>query len=192
MVSRCLSATGTLLLGHPSPARGLGPPHGRLTEHAHRHARTPTGFPRSAHPSRDRGGRPLCPGDGGAHPDRSHFPTGHLPFRNGQSLHPAGPSHRQGSRLTRHQPRVHTCSPVRSSPRLWPPGWNRQPLGLNLGLRTPPAKSRQRTPRWGQAIEHGPGTTAQLTSVDLQSDSSLVVCDLASHVANQSCGAGGA
>ena len=64
------------------------------------------------------------------------------------------------------------------------PDGTRQPLGLNPGLRTPPTKSRQRTPRWGQAIEHGPGTTAQLTSVDLQSDSSLVTCDLASHVAN--------
>jgi hypothetical protein len=56
-------------------------------------------------------------------------------------------------------------------------------LDLRLGLRTPPTRSRRRTPRWGQAIEHGPGTTAQLTSVDLQSDSSLVTCDLASHVA---------
>ena len=40
----------------------------------------------------------------------------------------------------------------------------------------------------GQAIEHGPGTTAQLTSVDLQSGSSLVSCDIASHRALQGAG----
>jgi hypothetical protein len=33
--------------------------------------RTSTGLPRSAHTSSDRGGRPLHPGDDGAHPDRS-------------------------------------------------------------------------------------------------------------------------
>jgi hypothetical protein len=33
----------------------------------------------------------------------------------------------------------------------------------------------------GQAIEHEPGTTTHLTSVDLQSGSSLNTCDLASH-----------
>src|SRR5450755_2362017 len=31
-VSRCLSAAGISLLGHPIPAGGLGLPHGRLTE----------------------------------------------------------------------------------------------------------------------------------------------------------------
>ena len=35
----------------------------------------------------------------------------------------------------------------------------RAALGLSPGLRTPPTRSRRRTPRWGQAIEHGPGTT---------------------------------
>ena len=43
---------------------------------------------------------------------------------------PRHPSHRQGSRFTRHQPRVHACSPVRSSPRLCPLGWSEQALGL--------------------------------------------------------------
>ena len=33
-------------------------------------------------------------------------------------------------------------SPVRSSPRLRPPGWNEPPLGLSPKLRTPPTKSR--------------------------------------------------
>jgi hypothetical protein len=39
------------------------------------------------------------------------------------------------------------------------PGWNGPPLGSRPGLRTPPTKSRRRTSRRGQAIEHGPGTT---------------------------------
>ena len=118
--------------------RGVGP----SSRSAYRTwVRTPTGLPRSAHTSSDRGGRPLYPGDGGAHPDRGDFPAGRLPLRNGQSLHPANiPSAR--TRLTRHQPRVHTSSPVRSSPRLWPPGWNGPPLGFHPGLRTPPTRSR--------------------------------------------------
>jgi hypothetical protein len=62
------------LLGHPVPARELGPPHGRLTG-PHRR-RTPTGLPRSARTSCDRGGRPLYPGDNGAHPDRGDFQPG--------------------------------------------------------------------------------------------------------------------
>jgi hypothetical protein len=91
-------------------------------------------------------------------------------------------SHLPGSRLTRHQRGFKPFArPV--FPSLWPPGWNGPPLDSSLGLRTPPTRSRRRTPRWGQAIEHGPGTTAQLTSVDLQSGSSLNTCDLASHVA---------
>jgi hypothetical protein len=35
----------------------------------------------------------------------------------------------------------------------------RAALGLSPELRTPPTRSRRRTSRWGQAIEHGPGTT---------------------------------
>jgi len=54
------------LLGHPIPAGGLGPPCGRLTGPE---VRTPTGLPRSTRTSYDRGGRPLYPGDDGAHPD---------------------------------------------------------------------------------------------------------------------------
>jgi len=61
------------LFGHPAPAGESSPPHGRP---AGPQVRTSTGFPRSAHTSCDRGGRPLCPGDNGAHPGRGHFPAG--------------------------------------------------------------------------------------------------------------------
>jgi hypothetical protein len=56
--------------------RGLGPPCGRLTEHARRRARTPTGLPRSARVSCDRGGCPLYPEDGGALPGQVVSLTG--------------------------------------------------------------------------------------------------------------------
>jgi hypothetical protein len=80
------------LFGHPSPAGELGPPHGRLTEPQ---ARTSTGFPRSAHASCDRGGRPLCPGDDGAHPGPEPLPGRRLPLRNGLVPAPDRTSHRR-------------------------------------------------------------------------------------------------
>jgi hypothetical protein len=52
-----------------------------------------------------------------------------LPLHRGQSLDPAPASHRQGSAL-RGINKGSRDSPVRSSPRLWPPGWNGRPLGF--------------------------------------------------------------
>ena len=81
--------------------------------------------------------------------------------------------------VTRHQSRVQAHSPVRSSPRPRPRdgtgGASASPRASH------PAVTGNARRGWGQAIEHGPGTTAQLTSVDLQSGSSLNACDLASH-----------
>jgi hypothetical protein len=71
-------------------------------------------------------------------------------------------------------------------PSLWPPGWNGPPLGLTPGLRTPPTKSRTTHARAGTG--HRARTwnySLHSSSVDLQSGSSLVTCDLASHVALQ-------
>ena len=160
--------------------RGVGP----SSRSAYRPSgRTSTGFPRSARTSSDRGGRPLYPGDGGAHPDRWRLTAGACRFAA------AGPCTRPhvppaGARLTRHQRGFKPFArPV--FPSLWPPGWIGPPLGSRLGLRTPPTRESDNARRGGgQAIEHGPGTTVQLTfSVDLQSGSSLNTCDLASHVA---------
>jgi len=53
--------------------------------------RTPTGLPRSAHMRHDRRGRPLYPGDGGAHNDRRVLSGRRLPRHSGKSLHP-GPA----------------------------------------------------------------------------------------------------
>jgi hypothetical protein len=65
--------------------RGVGP----SSRSAYRpDGRTSTGLPRSAHTSCDRVGRPLCPGDNGAHPDRGHFPASVCRFTTDLSLHP--------------------------------------------------------------------------------------------------------
>ena len=115
----------------------------------------------------------------------SRFLDRRLPLYRGQSLHPAPASHRARLRLTRHQrgfkqfTRPAFPSPVAAR-------MERAALGLSPGLRTPPTKSRQRTPRWGQAIEHGPGTTRSTSHQPiLQSCSSLTTCDLASHIEKQ-------
>jgi hypothetical protein len=75
-----------------------------------------------------------------------------LPLYRGQSLHPAPTSHLSGLSVTRHQrgfkqfTRPAFPSPVAARV-------ERAALGLSPGLRTPPTKSRRRTPGWGQAIE---------------------------------------
>ena len=64
-----------------------------------------------------------------------------------------------------------------------------RPDGTSRRLGFPPSfaprrpRAGQRTSRWGQAIEHGPGTTRSTSHRSiLQSGSSLIACDLASHV----------
>ena len=151
MVSRRVSAAGTLLLGHPIPARELGPPHGRLTEHAHRHARTLTGLPRSARTSCDRGGCPLCPEDGGAHHELRRVLSRRLPLHHGQSLNPATTSHHARLCFTRHQTGVHVVHPS-GLPLACDPRVERGRLGLFPELRTPPTRSR--TTHVGEGTGH--------------------------------------
>jgi hypothetical protein len=102
---------------------------------------TPAGFPRSAHTSCDRGGCPLYSGDGGARPDRRRSPAS--AGRITAACPSTPPQHPIHARLpvTKHQPRVHTNSPVRSSPRPWLPD----------GTGTPSAFPRASHP----AITHG-------------------------------------
>ena len=142
------------LLGHPIPAGELGPPHGRLTGP---HVRTPTGLPRSARTSCDRGGCPLYPEDGGALPGQS------IPRPAPAALPRPVPAPRSnipscGALLDEASTRVHAIHPS-GLPLACGPRMERAALGLSPELRTPPTRSRRRTPGWGQAIEHGPGTT---------------------------------
>jgi hypothetical protein len=111
---------------------------------------------------------------------RRDVPDRRLPLFRGQSLDPAPALHQQGS-ASRGINEGSSNSPVRSSPRPRPPGWNEPPLRL------PPEASAPRRPGaddarrgWGQAVEHGPGTTRS-TSHPLILQSAVHSCDLASH-----------
>jgi hypothetical protein len=73
---RCLSATDIRFSVILCPAGSWA----LLTVGLPANGRTPTGFPRSARMSSDRGGRPLYPGDGGAHPDRWRLTAGACRF----------------------------------------------------------------------------------------------------------------
>jgi len=98
MVSRCLSATGIRFSAILFPPGGWA----LLAVGLPANDRTPTGLPRSARTSRDQGGRPLDPGDHGAHPDRGDYRPGACRF-TAASPCTRHTSHRQGLRLTRHQ-----------------------------------------------------------------------------------------
>ena len=141
-------------------------------------ARTSTGLPRSARTSCDRGGCSLYPEDDGAHPAGS--PPRPAPAASQrQVLRSRQQQAIDGVPFTRHQTRVHAIHPS-GLPLAHAPGM--EPAALRLPPRAShPAVTGNARRGWGQAIEHGPGTTAQLTSVDLQSGSSLNACDLASH-----------
>jgi hypothetical protein len=130
---------------------------------------TSTGFPCFARTSCDRGGCPLYSGDGGAHPDRSRSPASAYRITAARPCTPPQRHIYAELCITKHQPRVHACSPVRSSPRLWLPdataaSWASPPSFA-------PRPYKRRTSRWGQAIEHGPETT--LYVIDLASNPTL-------------------
>ena len=162
MASRCLSATGVrfsvilcppgdwalLTVGLPSTPKGMpGPRQGFHVPHA----RDTTGE-----------GALWTPGTMVLTPTEAT--TGRAPAASKRPVPaprcntpPRGASHNEAST------RVQAIRPSDLPLTCGHPDGSRQPLGLSLGLRTPPTRSRQRTPRWGQATEHGPGTTAQLT-----------------------------
>jgi hypothetical protein len=148
------------LLGHPVPP-GIPP----LLRSAYRHQRhrTMTGFARSAHARYGRGGRPLCPGTGGAPREPGGFP-GPPPAasQRRQSCPPAPvPSSIRGSVVTRHPSRVHVLRPP-GLPLTCGPRMTRTPSGFPLGFapaRTGPAHARQggdrlRALAWNYALRH--------------------------------------
>ena len=97
---------------------------------------------------------------------------------------PRKPSHRRGSCLNQASTKgSHVFArPVFPSPVAT--RMERAALGLSPELRTPPTRSR--TTHVGEGTGHRARTwnySLNITSVDLQSGSSLVTCDLASHVA---------
>jgi hypothetical protein len=168
------------LLGHPIPARELGPPHGRLTgpESGPRrgyhvpHARAAIGLGALCAPRTT----VLTPDGATSRPasaaSQRHVPVPAIRPIDEVALNEAST---KGSHMF--------ARPI--FPSLWPPGWNGPPLGFP-GLRTPPTKSRTTHARAGTG--HRARTwnyTLNSSSVDLQSDSSLVTCDLVSQVAKR-------
>jgi hypothetical protein len=156
MVSCCLSATGIRFSVILFPPRSWAP----LTVGLPNTPKTCTDLdgvsPFRTHelrparaPSKPRGQR--------CSPRPRRLPAGRRPHLSSQSLHPAALPIDRG-RITRHSEGSRN-SPVRSSPRLWPPGWNGPPLGFPPGFAPRRPRAGRRTPGWGQAIEHGPGTT---------------------------------
>jgi|GEM_PF-4705874 len=135
-VSRCVSAAGIGFLVILCPPGSWA----FLTVGLPASSRTPTGFPRFARSSNDRGGCPLYPGDDGAHPDRPRSPARACRITATRPCTPSQPSIHAGLCLTRHQPRVQAISPVRSSPRRWLPDGTGA-LGLSPELRTPPLRA---------------------------------------------------
>jgi hypothetical protein len=110
--------------------------------------RTRTGFPRFTPARYDRGGCPLYPGDGGAPPGRMPCPAGACRFPAASPCTPH-PHPTSGAPQLRGINGGSRDSPVRSAPRLWPPGWDGRPLGLPLC--SAPRRYRRRTTGRGRA-----------------------------------------
>jgi hypothetical protein len=159
--------------------RGIG----RSSRSAYRRRRsaprTSTGSPRSARTSYGRGGCLLYPEDDGAHPGLDGVPSRHLPLLDGQTLHLAPTSHPREPLLHEASVGGLRSSPVRPAARLALPGWNGRLLGLPFELRTPPLPAAH-----VEGAARSSSTDLELLdhiSLILQSGSSLVSCDLASH-----------
>ena len=125
----------------PGPRRGFHVPHERDT----------TGV-----------GAPYTPGTAVSSRLTGSLFNRRLPLPSGQSLHPAGTSHRRGSNVTRHHrgfTRVHPSGlPLACDPRM-----ERESLGFFPELRTPPLPATH--VRAGTGHGHWPGTTPS-TSVE--------------------------
>ena len=106
------------------------------------------------------------------------LPDRHPPLPSGQSLNPATTSHHARLSFTGHQ---QGFTHVHPSGLPFAHAAGMEPAALRLPPSSAPAVTGNARQGQGQATEHGPGTTAQLTCVDLQSGSSLNTCDLASH-----------
>ena len=87
---------------------------------------TQTGFPRFARTRHDRGGRPLYPGDDGAHPRPATLTGLHPAHHSGTSLHPATTIHQCAAPLDEPSTRVQAIHPS-DLPLARDPGWNARP-----------------------------------------------------------------
>ena len=177
-VSRRVSAAGIRFSAILIPAKGLGPPHGRLTGQQRPDPDGVTAF--RTHEQRP-GWAPSIPRGRRCSSRTERLPGRRLPLPSGQSLNPAATSHRAGLRLTRHQRGFKQFTrPVFPSPAA---ARMERAAAWAFPRASHPADQEPNDARRGG---DRPSSTdlelhAQLTSVDLQSGSSLNACDLASH-----------
>lgn len=145
-------------------------------------ARTPTGFPRSTHPSHGRIGCPLYPETTRCSAAGPIPPTVARPLFQGARSYRPGPHPISRSCLLRGVVKgsLAFTRPAFSLARSSLDG-TRTTLGTLPGLRTPQTRGLQSTPRRETGIEHSPGATVRPTSPHLLPSSSLAVCDLVSH-----------
>jgi hypothetical protein len=176
-VSCCLSAAGLCFSGHPFPAGGLGLPCGWLTGSCCQEP-DPIGIPRFTRMRCDRVGCPLDPGDGGALTTGLQSPAAACHIAAAKSLHLGHTSTVRGS-PSRGIAEGSLHSPVRSSPRLWPPDGTGA-LGLLPGCFRP-RRYQRRKPEWGQALSTDLGLRSRHVSTLLPA-SPLMTCDLVSHL----------
>jgi hypothetical protein len=131
-VSCRLSATGIRFLGILSRRGVLLPSRSAYQATS---AWTPTGFPRSAHPSRDRIGCPLYPEAQRCSHDRSDPSGRRSPPLPGARPYRPGPHPISGAVNYEASSRVHSRSPARPSPSPGcSPGWNRGPWAHSPGF----------------------------------------------------------
>jgi hypothetical protein len=139
--SRRLSAIGIRFLSILFPPRDSAP----LTIGLPARRPDPTGFPRSTHTRYDRGGRPLYPETSGVRTTGLWPPV--AACRRCQRPGPITRVLDPPSRASNNEAssRVHSHSPVRSSPRPVAPRTERGSLGFFPELRTPTGRTRRRT-----------------------------------------------
>jgi hypothetical protein len=162
-LSRCLSAAGIRFLGILSRQQSSAP----LTIGLPRWpARTLARFPCSARMRHGWAGCPLCPGDDGADTAIGLFLAVACRLSTAGPCHPGVTTRPGMSSITGHQRGFSGIHPSQPSPHLWPPDGTRA-LGLPPGLRTPPGRTRRRTPGRGRASALPEVTSsASLTSSD--------------------------
>jgi hypothetical protein len=141
---------GIGLLGHPAPAGGMRLPHGRPTEPGSDPIGVATLPAREIRP----GWVPSILRGCGAHTAGTGTPAvaGRLPAAHPctQVLLPPSRAWDNGA-----SSRVHSRSPVRSSPLPVTPGWNGGPWASASGFT--PRRYQRRMPKWGRALGHLPG-----------------------------------
>jgi hypothetical protein len=176
-VSRCVSAAGVRFSVIRFPPGGWAFLTVGLPDTPAGAFRTSTGLPRSARTSRDRGGYPLYPGDGGAHPGRGTCSAGACRSAAASPCTPLQHPTSRGS-ASRGINEGLRDSPVRSSLACGRPGGTGRPWASPRASH--PAVTGDARRGWDRPSSTDLELHAHIRLI-LQSGSPLVSCDLASH-----------